>query len=80
MASSSITPPDDVSVAEGFVRLKSEKRAYGGRDYTSGEIRTRDKFGQQYGLFEFRARLAPHARHVVSRVSHHGKRSVAAGN
>ena len=50
--------PNDVTVQDGFVRLKSEKRSYGGRDYTSGEIRTRDKFGQKYGFFEFRARLA----------------------
>lgn len=49
--------PDDVSVSQGALHLMSRKRARGGREYTSGEVRSVGKFSQLYGRFEFRARL-----------------------
>ncbi len=50
--------PDDVTVQDGFLRIKSERRDFGDRHYTSGEVRSLHKFAQRYGRFEFRARLA----------------------
>ncbi len=49
--------PEDVSVHDGFLTLRSEKRDMGGRHYTSGLVETRGKFARVYGRFEIRAKL-----------------------
>jgi len=48
---------DDVSVSGGALVLKSEKRSYGGREYTSGEVDTFGKFSFTYGKVEIRAKV-----------------------
>ena len=49
--------PSSVSVGQGRLRLASENRSSHGREYTSGEIRTLDKFCQLYGRLEVRCRF-----------------------
>lgn len=49
--------PDEVYIENGLLRLRSQRRNFGGRQYTSGLVRTRDKFFQQYGRFEARIRV-----------------------
>jgi beta-glucanase (GH16 family) len=49
--------PDGYEVKDGRLRLKAEKRAMGGMPYTSGMIASHDKFSQQYGWFEIRAKF-----------------------
>ena len=48
---------DEVRVAGGNLILRSDKRDYGGRKYTSGRVDTRDKFSFTYGEVEWRAKL-----------------------
>lgn len=47
---------DGYEVGGGVLRLKAERRAAGGKDYTSGMIGSFGKFSQKYGYFEIRAR------------------------
>lgn len=49
--------PDDVSVSNGILRLKAEKRKMNGYEYTSGMISSHDKFAFQYGYAEMRAKM-----------------------
>jgi beta-glucanase (GH16 family) len=49
--------PDGYEVRDGRLRLKGERRAMGGRDYTSGMITSLGHFAQTYGYFEIRARF-----------------------
>src|SRR5258706_5068883 len=47
--------PDEVTVADGELRLGVRRRTFGGRMYTTGGIRCTGTT-QQYGRYEFRAR------------------------
>ena len=49
--------PSAVTVRGGSLHVHTEQRPYGGYDYTSGEIRTLNKFAQKYGRFEVRCRF-----------------------
>jgi len=49
--------PEDVWVADGMLHLRSQRRNFGGRQYTSGLVETRSKFAQTYGRVEVRAQL-----------------------
>jgi beta-glucanase (GH16 family) len=49
--------PAAVTVANGYVTIKSTNTPMGGRPYTSGLIETVDRFSQQFGRFEMRAKL-----------------------
>ncbi|HEX6559943.1 MAG TPA: glycoside hydrolase family 16 protein [Longimicrobiales bacterium] len=49
--------PDEVYVENGWLRLRSRVRRYGGMHYTSGRVSTDGKFAPTYGRFEIRARL-----------------------
>ncbi len=49
--------PEEVSVHDGLLTLRSSKKNRGGREYTSGLVETRGKFAQQYGRIEVRAKL-----------------------
>ena len=50
---------DAFHLKDGILEIKAEKRKVGGRDYASGIITTQERFKQQYGLFEVRAKV-PH--------------------
>ncbi|HEY9845321.1 MAG TPA: family 16 glycosylhydrolase, partial [Candidatus Caenarcaniphilales bacterium] len=47
---------DDVQVQNGLLRLRIQKRAAGGRPYTSGGVDTHFTFTQTHGKWELRAR------------------------
>ena len=49
--------PDEVSVENGLLRIRSSKRKYGSQEYTSGRLDTKDKLAPVYGRFEICARL-----------------------
>ena len=49
--------PDEASVENGCLVMRSQKREYKGKQYTSARLETKRKFSQQYGLFEIRAKL-----------------------
>ncbi|GMV27219.1 MAG: hypothetical protein AMXMBFR58_32500 [Phycisphaerae bacterium] len=49
--------PSHVTVADGFMTIKSSNTPMGGRPYTSGLIETKGRFNQQFGRIEMRARL-----------------------
>jgi beta-glucanase (GH16 family) len=49
--------PDEVSVNNGMLRISSQKRRYGSKEYTSGRLDTKGKFAPVYGRFEIRAKL-----------------------
>ena len=49
--------PESVTVGQGHLRLTSEQKPSHGHGYTSGEIRTLDKFCQLYGRLEVRCRF-----------------------
>jgi beta-glucanase (GH16 family) len=49
--------PDGYEVADGRLRLKGERRAMAGHDYTSGMISSFGHYAQQYGYFEIRAKF-----------------------
>ncbi len=49
--------PANVSVANGQLTILSERRAQGGRPYTSGLIESVNRFSQAFGRFEIRAKL-----------------------
>lgn len=47
---------DSHEIFNGVLRLRAERRAMEGRDYTSGLIASQDKFAQEFGYFEVRCR------------------------
>jgi len=49
--------PDEVFVSNGCLVLRSRRRKYGGRDFTSGLVDTRGRMEAAFGRFEVRARL-----------------------
>ncbi len=49
--------PEDVTVQDGYLRIRSEQRRYAGYDYTSGELRSQGLFAQKYGRYEVRCRF-----------------------
>jgi beta-glucanase (GH16 family) len=51
--------PDEVYIDKGLLILRSRKRNFGSKEYTSGRLDTKGKFAPTYGRFEIRARL-PH--------------------
>lgn len=48
---------DEVSIQNGVLRLRAQKRQSNGKEYTSGMIASHDKFSFQYGYAEFRAKV-----------------------
>jgi beta-glucanase (GH16 family) len=48
---------DDVYQEDGHLFIKSQKREYGGRNFTSGYVDTYEKFSFLYGEVEWRAKL-----------------------
>ena len=46
-----------LDTTNGILRLRADKRSYGGMSYTSGSITTFAKFHQTYGYFIMRAKL-----------------------
>ncbi len=48
---------DDVSVANGTLQLKTERREYQGKPYTSGAVTTQGKFSYLYGRIDIRAQI-----------------------
>jgi len=49
--------PDEVFIENGVLRIRSQVRKYGSKEYTSGRLDTKDKFAPVYGRFEIRAKL-----------------------
>jgi beta-glucanase (GH16 family) len=49
--------PDSVIVEEGLLKLRAEKRKLPHADFTSGAVTTYGRFFQQYGYFEFSAKM-----------------------
>jgi beta-glucanase (GH16 family) len=49
--------PDEVYVENGLLRLRSQVRKYGSKEYTSGRLDTKNKFAPVYGRFEIRGKL-----------------------
>lgn len=49
--------PDDVYLEDGCLVLRSQRRAMGGREFTSGLVDSRGKFAMLYGRIEIRAKL-----------------------
>lgn len=49
--------PENISVQNGILIIKSEKESFEGSSYTSARIVTKAKFEQKYGRFEARIRL-----------------------
>jgi len=48
---------EDVYIENGCLRLRSQKRTFGSKNYTSGLVYTQYKFYFKYGRFEIRAKL-----------------------
>lgn len=48
---------DEISVDNGTLHLRAQKRKMNGYDYTSGMISSHDRYGFQYGYVEMRAKL-----------------------
>ncbi|RJP62471.1 MAG: glycoside hydrolase family 16 protein [Ignavibacteriales bacterium] len=49
--------PDEVFIEKGMLRIRSQVRNYGSKEYTSGRLDTKGKFTPVYGRFEIRAKL-----------------------
>lgn len=49
--------PDSFVFDNGILKIRADKRAFGGKDYTSGAMATLTKFSQTYGYFEIRAKM-----------------------
>jgi len=49
--------PQNVYVSNGLLHIVARRESYDGGRYTSAKMRTRGRFSQKYGRFEFRARL-----------------------
>jgi beta-glucanase (GH16 family) len=48
---------ENVYVADNMLHIVARKEDYQGKDYTSAKLKTRGRFSQKYGRFEFCARL-----------------------
>lgn len=48
---------DEVSVQNGILRLRAQKRQSNGKEYTSGMVSSHDKFSFKYGYVEMRAKV-----------------------
>ena len=48
---------ENVVVADGMMTITAKEESFGGKDYTSARIRTREKGDWTYGRFEFRAKM-----------------------
>jgi beta-glucanase (GH16 family) len=55
-ASGNYWRPDDVLVSGGKLRIRIQKRSFGGRSYTSGGV-SNYALSQTYGRYQFRARI-----------------------
>jgi beta-glucanase (GH16 family) len=51
------TLPDEVWVENGYLRLRTQRRDYGGKHFTTGNVHSWGKFSLLYGRIEVRARL-----------------------
>ena len=49
--------PENAYIAGGMLHIVARKETYEGKEFTSAKIRTRGRFSQKYGRFEFCARL-----------------------
>ncbi|MFB0517528.1 MAG: family 16 glycosylhydrolase [Candidatus Neomarinimicrobiota bacterium] len=49
--------PEDVYIENRCLRIRSQKRPYGSKEYTSGQVHTQNKHSWTYGRFVVRARL-----------------------
>ena len=49
--------PEEVYIHDGNLRIRSSKRDYGNKHYTSGRLDTKDKLAITYGRFEIRGRF-----------------------
>jgi beta-glucanase (GH16 family) len=49
--------PQNIYVSNGLLHIVARRESYYGCHYTSVKMRTRGRFSQKYGRFEFRARL-----------------------
>ena len=49
--------PENVFVSHGLLHIVARRKSYHGFRYTSAKLKTRGRFCQKYGRFEFRARL-----------------------
>ena len=49
--------PDSVHVEDGLLKLRAERRSLPHAKFTSGAVTTYGKFAQQYGYFEFSAKM-----------------------
>ena len=49
--------PQNAYVSNSVLHIVALKESYGGLSYTSAKLKTKGLFSQQYGRFEFRARL-----------------------
>ncbi|HYG38468.1 MAG TPA: glycoside hydrolase family 16 protein [Cytophagales bacterium] len=48
---------ENTSVADGFLTITAKKESFGGKDYTSSRIITKDKQSFKYGRIDIRAKL-----------------------
>jgi beta-glucanase (GH16 family) len=49
--------PQNAYIADGMLHIVARKEPYQGKEFTSAKLKTRDRFSQKYGRFEFCARL-----------------------
>ncbi len=49
--------PDEVYIENGMLRIRSQVRKYGSKEFTSGRLDTKGKLAPVYGRFEIRAKL-----------------------
>ena len=49
--------PEEVYLQDGNLRIRSSKRDYGNKHYTSGRLDTKDKLAITYGKIEIRGKL-----------------------
>jgi beta-glucanase (GH16 family) len=49
--------PQNAYIADGMLHIVARKEAWQGKEFTSAKLKTRDRFSQKYGRFEFYARL-----------------------
>jgi beta-glucanase (GH16 family) len=57
MPAMAATRPDEVWVENGYLRLRTQRRDYGGKHFTTGQVHSWGKFSLLHGRIEVRARL-----------------------